>query len=181
MRSHALSGTGSTVVLAPAPTAGRLAGKRMAGSAPERGTGGSTWDAFAVAGFVAGVLTGVLAGGWVLAGVRVRLVRVGAGGLVGAEGGLLEGVPEAWLAAPGACAQPPASRVRATPAVSAAGRAGAVMGHHRARRGGRGQVRPGHHPYAGRSLLRAGTGHRGRLLLGAWRRRRHLRRRTSAV
>ncbi|HET8983702.1 MAG TPA: hypothetical protein VFN47_13510 [Pedococcus sp.] len=108
----------------------------MAGSAPERGTGGSTWDAFAVAVFVAEVLTGVLASDWGLVAVRVGVVRVGAGALVEAAGGLLEGVPEAWLAAPGACAQPPTSRVRATPTVSAAGRAGAVMGHHRARRGG---------------------------------------------
>jgi hypothetical protein len=135
MRSHTLSGTGSAVALAPAPTAARFAGKRTAGSAPERGTGGSTWDAFAVAVLVAGVLTGVLAGGWGLVAVRVGVVRVGAGALVEA-GGLLEGVAEAGLAAPGAWAQPPTSRVSATPTVSAAGRAGAVMGHHRARRGG---------------------------------------------
>ena len=85
--------------------------------------------------FVAEGLTVALAGGWGLVAVRVGVARVGTGALVEAAGGLLVGVPAAWLAAPGACAQPPTSRVRATPAVSAAGRAGAVMGHHRARRG----------------------------------------------
>src|SRR6476661_10586755 len=89
MRSHTLSGTGPTVALAPAPTAARFAGKRTAGSAPERGTGGSTWDASGVAFFVAEVLTGALGGGWGLVVLRVGVVRVGTAALGEASGGLL--------------------------------------------------------------------------------------------
>lgn len=84
MRRHSASGTGVTTALAPRPSAGRFRGKRTAGSAPARGTGGSVcgWASEAALLCVEAVLVGFgaaavavgFAGSAEVVGVAVRVV-----------------------------------------------------------------------------------------------------------
>src|SRR6476661_8334188 len=111
MRDQTASGTVRTRAFAPAPTAAALAGKRMRGSAPARGTGasisvpGRAWRVAAVVAAPA-VLVGL--------GTEVLVVVVGLGTVVE------EGEPSAAGAAAGPAAGPQAASTSTQPTAARA-------------------------------------------------------------